>query len=55
VKDPKVVKQVKLEMGIKFNETKETNPFICGTVVNGHFKRKLKMMRADLFSLLACC
>jgi hypothetical protein len=33
----------------------EIAPIICGTVVNGGFKRKLRMLRGDLFSMLAVC
>lgn len=30
-------------------------PLICGTIVNGQFHRKLRMLRADLFSMLSVC
>ena len=40
-------------MNINYNDD-DIAPFICGTVVrNGGFKRKLKMLRADLYSVLA--
>ena len=28
-------------------------PFICGTVVNGGFSRKLRMLRADFYCMLS--
>lgn len=40
-------------MSINFDENEDFAPWICGTVVNGGFSRKLKMMRADIFSILA--
>ena len=30
-------------------------PFICGTVVNGGYSRKLRMLRADIFTMLSIC
>ena len=39
-------------MNMKFNDTDKTTPFICGTVVRGGWQRKLRMLRADMFSLL---
>lgn len=30
-------------------------PFITGSVIKGGYKRKLKMMRADLFAALSIC
>ena len=29
------------------------SPFICGSIVNGGFSRKLKMMRGDMFALMS--
>lgn len=36
-------------------DEQEVAPLICGTVVNGSFQRKLRMLRADLFCMLSIC
>ena len=43
---------IKENLNINYNDD-DIAPFVCGTIVNGGFQRKLKMMRADLFSMLA--
>ena len=53
IKNSDVVKQIKQSLNLMAKETNDLNPIICGTVVNGGFNRKLRMMRADLFSGLA--
>lgn len=41
-----------LDLNLKDNLTM-ISPFILGTVINGGFKRKLRMLRSDFFSLLS--
>jgi len=53
IKDPAMIKKIKQNLNIKPSEAKDLAPLICGTLVNGGFKRKLRMLRADLFSGLA--
>ena len=48
------MKRVREELKINFEDLEDVAPIICGTVVNGGFKRKLKMLRADMFCTLAC-
>ena len=36
-------------------DDKDIAPIICGTVVNGQFERKLRMLRADIFCMLSVC
>jgi len=55
VQDEKLVKQIRDELNLNFDEHEDCNPIICGSIVNGGFVRKLKMMRADLFSILSVC
>lgn len=41
-------------LNLTFKDKEDIAPFIVGTVINnGGFHRKLKMMRADLFTLLS--
>ena len=42
-------------MNLKIQDENEIAPIICGTVVNGGFRRKLRMLRGDLFSMLLIC
>ena len=53
ITDRDTVKKIRNELNINFDETEEVAPLICGTVVNGSFTRKLRMIRADLYCLLA--
>ena len=53
VTDPKLVATIKSDLNISFRYEKEIAPVITGSVVTGGFKRKLRMIRADLFSLLS--
>lgn len=55
IKDPKIVQQIKDDLNISFRYEKGIAPLVVGTVVTGGFKRKLKMVRADYFSLLSIC
>lgn len=39
---------------MNYKDKMKTSPFIAGTVINGGpYKRKLNMLRSDLFTLLA--
>jgi hypothetical protein len=42
-------------LNLKIQDENEIAPIICGTVVNGGFRRKLRMLRGDLFSMLLIC
>lgn len=53
IKDPDLVNQIKENFNISYRYNHEIAPVISGTVVTGGFKRKLRMMRADYFSLLS--
>jgi len=46
---------VRADLNISYRHDAEIAPIICGTVVNGGFKRKLRMVRADYFSMLSVC
>jgi len=48
-----LVKRIRDELNLNVRERDKVAPLICGTVANGSFKRKLRMLRADLFTLLA--
>ena len=52
ITDIKVINEVKANLNLE-NEEDLGTPIICGSLLGGGFKRKLKMMRADLFSLLS--
>lgn len=53
IKDRKLVDQIKEDLNISFRYDYEIAPVVVGTVVNGGFKRKLRMMRADYFAMLS--
>lgn len=53
ITDKILLKKIKNEFNINYVDNDDIQPLICGTIVNGSFTRKLRMMRADLFSLLA--
>lgn len=55
VTDPSIIEQVKGQLNITFKERDEIGPIICGTVVAGGYTRKLRMLRCDLFMMLAVC
>ena len=46
---------MRADLNISYRYDAEIAPIICGTVVNGGFKRKLRMVRADYFSMLSVC
>jgi len=54
IKDKKIVSEVRKNLNLTFKDTDDIAPFVVGTViVYDGFQKKLKMMRADLFSLLS--
>lgn len=55
VSNPKVIEQVYENLNVSILDEKEQAPIICGTVLNGGFHRKLRMLRADMFSMLSVC
>ena len=54
ITDEKIIKRVKENLNLE-NDSDPVTPLICGTIVNGSFKRKLKMLRADVFAMLSVC
>ena len=52
IKDRSVVDKIKEDLNISFRYGTDIAPMIVGSVVMGGFKRKLKMMRADYYSML---
>lgn len=54
IKDPAIIAKVKHELNLE-DGADEYTPIICGSVVVGGFKRKLQMLRADLFAMLSVC
>lgn len=60
IKDKELIKQLKLDHNFNYGKYKSMTPIICGTITNKAynqklFQRKLKMLRAPLFSLLQIC
>lgn len=53
IKDADVIEQIRKDLNISYRYTNDIAPFIVGTIVQGGFKRKLKMVRADYFSMLS--
>lgn len=53
--DRATIERVKEELNLSFRERDDVAPFICGTVVEGGFTRKLKMLRCDMFMMLSAC
>jgi len=54
ITDPAIIASVKADLNLE-DGADEYTPIICGSVVGGGFKRKLQMLRADLFSMLSVC
>lgn len=52
IKDKQLVLKVKEALNLDILHRDNTTPFICGTVVNGGFSRKLKMLRLDFYALM---
>ena len=55
IKNQAIVDNIKDELNLTFHESDEIAPVVCGTVINGGFNRKLRMLRADLFTMLSVC
>jgi len=60
IKDKELVEKLKLDHNYNYGTYKSMTPIICGTIINKGcnqkvFERKLKMLRAPLFSLLQIC
>lgn len=55
IKDSNVIQKIQEDLNISYRYAKGIAPLIVGTVVAGGFKRKLKMVRADYFSLFSIC
>ena len=53
IKDKTIISQIQSDLNISYRYQNEIAPIIVGTVVTGGFKRKLRMLRADYFSLLS--
>lgn len=47
------MKDIREELNVNYEDLDDVPPIICGTVIQGGFNRKLKMLRADLYSMLA--
>ena len=54
ITDPAIIGQVSANLNFGADPD-DYAPVICGSIINGGFKRKLKMLRSDLFSLLSVC
>ena len=54
ITDPAIIANVQRDLNLEEGAGDYT-PIICGSVVGGGFKRKLQMLRADLFSMLSVC
>lgn len=55
IKERELIDHIKEELNLLPEDEQDIAPFICGTVVSGGFARKLRMLRADIFSMLAVC
>ena len=55
IKNQDVLNKIKSILNLRKQDSEDIAPIICGTVVNGGFKRKLRMLRADMFSMLSVC
>jgi hypothetical protein len=57
IMDKKFIKELKKEFVSTYSKFNSDSPLICGTIINNAigkpiFQRKLKMVRASIFSLL---
>jgi hypothetical protein len=50
--DPEIIESVKYNLNTN-DHCDDYVPIICGSVVNGGFKRKLQMLRSDYYSLIS--
>ena len=60
IKDAEFLQELKEDFNKNYIHYGSMNPIICGTIVDkchlqGTFDRKIKMIRAPLFSLLTVC
>lgn len=55
IKEKEIINQIKEDMNLLPLDEQDIAPIICGTVVNGGFSRKLRMLRADIYSMLTVC
>jgi hypothetical protein len=53
IKDKKLIDEVFLSLNLNLRDNKMIAPYVIGTVVNGGFRRKLRMLKAEFFSLLS--
>lgn len=54
IKDPLLISKVKASLNLN-DQCDEYAPVICGSVIDGGFKRKLQMLRSDFYSILSMC
>ena len=52
IKDPKLICKIRKWMNLGICDEDRTTPYVCGTIVNGGFTRKLRMLRIDFYSFL---
>jgi len=57
IKDAELLEKLKSDFAFNYRKFNSTTPLICGTILNHGsgqpvFDRKLKMLRAPIFSLL---
>ena len=55
ITDQEIINKIGEELNLLPSDYLDIAPFICGTVVTGGFTRKLRMIRADYFSMLTIC
>ena len=58
IKDDILIDQIEKTLNFGFKDSEDTSPVIVGTVVNCKnkgFSRKLRMLRADIFTFLSVC
>jgi hypothetical protein len=46
-------KEVFMSLNLNIKDNRKIAPYILGTVVNGGFKRKLRMLKAEYLALLS--
>ena len=54
IHDKEIIEKMKSYMNVN-DQFDDSVPIICGSVINGGFKRKLQMIRSDYYSLLSLC
>jgi len=53
IKDKSQINKIVKSLNMNFKDNFMVSPFILGSVVNGGFERKLRMLRCDLWTLLS--